>query len=72
LDCEDTLWRYFCSAPLEEAVAAAEAGVVGAAAAVLPAVVLAAGAAAAAVAGAAGCTPMTCSSDCNMLLNRFC
>jgi hypothetical protein len=50
--------------------------VAGAAAAVLPAVVLAVvlatGVAALAVAGVAGCTPMTCSSDCNMLLNRFC
>ena len=76
---EDTLCRYFCSALLEEAVAAAEAGeagaavAVGAAAAVLPEVVLpAAGVTALAVAGAADCTPMTCSSDCNMLLNRFC
>jgi hypothetical protein len=78
--CEDTLCRYFCSALLEEAVAAAEAGEAGAAAAAPPEAVPAAGvatlatagAAALAVAAVAGWTPMTCSSDCNMLLNRFC
>jgi hypothetical protein len=80
LVCEDTLFMYFCSALLVEAVAAAEAGeagavaaaeacATGAAAAALPEVVPMAGVAALAVAGVAGCTPTACSSDCNMLLN---
>ena len=70
--CDDTLFRYFCSAAFEEAAVAAEAGVVCASAAGLPAAVLTAGAAALAEAAVAGCTPITCSSDCNMLLNKFC